>query len=163
HRPGLGHLVVVEPGAVVLVPLPDVAVEGHLAVDLELVHVHVLAEEVPDRLHHAWVARQLGERVAVHVRREVGAHHVAGLLAHGLRPALRVQSWDLVDEDLDLLVPEQARKVEIAIPIEPLCLLLGELHANTSSKWNRTCAVSPPGLGRVAWIPSSAATAILYT
>jgi len=47
--------------AVVLVPLPHVAVEGLLAVDLELVHVHVLAEQLDDRLHHARMARQLGE------------------------------------------------------------------------------------------------------
>ena len=47
HRARLGHLVVVHPGAVVLVPLPDVAVEGLLAVDLELVHVDVFAEELP--------------------------------------------------------------------------------------------------------------------
>ena len=79
-------LVVVEPGAVVLVPLPDVAVEGRLAVDLELVHVELVAEQALHRLDHARMARQPGERLAVQVRREVGAHRVAALLAHVVEP-----------------------------------------------------------------------------
>ena len=48
----------------------------------------VLAEKLLDRLDHARVARELGEGIAVHVRGEVCAHHVAGLLAHVLRAAL---------------------------------------------------------------------------
>ena len=91
HGARLGHVVVVHPGAVVLVPLPDVAVEGGLAVDLELVHVDVFAEELHDRLDHARMARQRRERIAVQVRGEVGAHHVAGLLAHVLGAALRIE------------------------------------------------------------------------
>ena len=45
--------------------MPDVAVERHLAVDLELVHVDVFAEELHDRLDHARMARELGEGIAV--------------------------------------------------------------------------------------------------
>ena len=102
HRPRLGHLVVGAPGAVVLVPLPDVAVERRLAVDLELVHVDVLAEELLDRLDHARMAGELGEGIAVQVRREVGAHDVAGLLTHVLGPSLRIKRRHLVGEHLDL-------------------------------------------------------------
>ena len=45
HGARVGHEVVVHPRAVVLVPLPDVAVEGHLPVDLELVHDVVIFEQ----------------------------------------------------------------------------------------------------------------------
>src|SRR5882672_2779568 len=61
HRAWLGHLVVVLPGAVILVPLPDVTVESHLAVDLELMHVHGFIEELPDWRDHARMAREFCE------------------------------------------------------------------------------------------------------
>ena len=38
------HHVVVQPGAVILMPLPDVAFKRHLAVDLELMHVKLFTE-----------------------------------------------------------------------------------------------------------------------
>src|SRR2546427_779833 len=81
HRPRLGHLVVVEPRAEVLVPLPHVAVEGHLAVDLELVHVDRLAEDLGDRLDHPRMAREPRERRAVHVAGEVRPPGVPALFA----------------------------------------------------------------------------------
>ena len=129
HRPRLGHLVVVEPGAEVLVPLPHVAVEGHLAVDLELVHVDRLAEDLHHRLDHPRVARQPREGRAVHVRGEVRPHRVAALLAHVLRSALGVERRHLVGEGLDLFGREQAREEEIAVAIELLELRRGELHS----------------------------------
>src|SRR5439155_25296023 len=160
HRSGLGHLVVGVPGAVVLVPLPDVSVERLLAVDLELVHVHVFAEQLRDRLYHAGVARQLGERVAIHVRRKIGAHHIAGLLADVLWPALSVEPRNLVGENFDFFRLEQAGKEEIALAVEPLLLLLGELHANASSTWDRSCAMrsSLATSGTVYRIPSGKAS-----
>ena len=39
HRARFGHLVIIHPRAVILMPLPHIAIEGHFAVDLELVHV----------------------------------------------------------------------------------------------------------------------------
>jgi hypothetical protein len=128
HGAGLGHLVVRPPRAVVLVPLPDVAVERGLAVDLELVHVDVFPEDLPHRLHHARVPRELGEGIAVHVRGEVGAHDVARLLADVLGPPLRVQGRHLVGEDADLVLREQAREEEEARAVELVELLLGESH-----------------------------------
>jgi len=47
------------------------------------------------------VARELGEGIAVHVRGEIGAHHVAGLLAHVLRPALRIEPGHFVEKNLN--------------------------------------------------------------
>src|SRR4030095_9102595 len=39
HGARLGHAVVALPGAVVLMPLPDLTIEGRLGVDFELMHV----------------------------------------------------------------------------------------------------------------------------
>src|SRR5262249_10762000 len=61
------HAVVALPGAIVLVPLPQLAVEGGLRVDLELVHVDVLAEELLQRLDQAWVPAENAERLVVGV------------------------------------------------------------------------------------------------
>jgi hypothetical protein len=118
HRARLGHQVVVHPGAVVLVPLPDVAVEGGLAVDLELVHVQLLAEELHHRLDHARVAREPRERLAVHVRGEIGAHRIAALLAHVLGTPHRIEARHLVGERFDLLGREERREEEVAVPVE---------------------------------------------
>ena len=71
-----GHQIVVAPGAVVLVPLPDVAFERRLAVDLELVHVDRFAEQLLHRLDHAWMAREPRERLAVQMRGEGRPHCV---------------------------------------------------------------------------------------
>ena len=81
HRALGRHQVVIEPGAVVLVPLPNVALKSHLAVDLELVHVERLAQQVFHRFDHARVARQFGKGLAVHVRGKVGAHRVFAFFA----------------------------------------------------------------------------------
>src|SRR5207245_4522838 len=93
----------------------------------------LFAEQLRHRLYHAGVARQLGERVAIHVRCEIGTHHIAGLLADILWPALSVEPRNLVGENFDFFRLEQAGKEEIALAIELLLLLLGELHANASS------------------------------
>jgi hypothetical protein len=45
HRPGRRHVIVVVPGRVILVPLPDRAVKSRLGVDLELVHVELVGTE----------------------------------------------------------------------------------------------------------------------
>ena len=76
------HMVIVQPGTVVLVPLPDVTLKGHLAVDFELVHVQLLTEQAFNRLNHARVPGQLGKRFAVHVGGKVGAHRVFAFFTH---------------------------------------------------------------------------------
>ena len=48
-------------------PLPDVAVEGGFAVDLELVHVDLLAEQLLDR-----VGREVGADLVLVLRLELG-------------------------------------------------------------------------------------------
>ena len=122
HGACLWHEVVGLPGTVVLVPLPEVTLEGHLAIDLELVHVYGLTKDLHDRLDHAWMARQPGEWLTVHVRGEVGAHRVAALLAHVLRPMLRVELGHLVNQDADLFRGEQTGKEEITVALKLLDL-----------------------------------------
>src|SRR3954447_20887129 len=53
HRAWLRHPVVSLPGAVVLMPLPDVAGESRFGVDLVLVHVDLLAKDLFNRIDHA--------------------------------------------------------------------------------------------------------------
>ena len=128
HRTCLRHEVVGLPGAIVLVPLPEVTLEGHLAVDLKLMHVDGLAEDLHDRLYHARMARQLGERLAIQVCGEVGAHGITALLTHVLRPMLGIEMRHLVKQDLHLLGGKQAREEEIAVAVELLDLGARELH-----------------------------------
>ena len=54
---------------------------------------------IDHRVDHARVAGEPGEGMAVHVRGEIGAHRIAALLAHVLRPVLGVETRDLVEQD----------------------------------------------------------------
>ena len=82
HRALSGHHVVVEPSAIVLVPLPHITFKRHLAVDFELVHVEFFAKQFFDWFHHAGVARQFCKGFAVHVRSKVGPNRLAAFFAH---------------------------------------------------------------------------------
>ena len=91
HRALGGHHVVIEPSAVILVPLPHIAFKSHLAVDFELVHVELFAKQFFDWFHHAWVARQFGKGFAVHVRSKVGPNRLAAFFAHVISLLAAVQ------------------------------------------------------------------------
>src|SRR4029079_19214579 len=134
HCARLRHLVVALAVAVVLRPRPDVAVESHLAVDLELVHVDLLAEELLDRPHHARMAREARERGAIKVRREIRAHHATGPLAHVLGALLRIERRHLVGQRLDFLRREERRKEHVAFAVELLQLGGVQLHGNLRKK-----------------------------
>ena len=150
------HEVVGLPGAIVLVPLPEVAIESHLAVDLKLVHVDGFAKDLHDRLDHAWMAREPGERLAVHMSREVGTHRLTALLAHVFRPVLGIETRHLVNQDLDLLRGEQARKEEITLAVELCNLLLRKLHPVSSSAAGRASRPRACRRGPAARSPSAA-------
>jgi hypothetical protein len=74
------------------------------------------------------------EHRMVGVHGEGGAHHVAGLLAHVLLAALREYLGDRVLQDLCLFGREVVREKQVALVVETLELLRGELHGG------------PPGL-----------------
>ena len=58
HGARFRHAVVARPGAVILMPLPDVALERRLGVELELMHVDVLAKELAERFDQPRMAGQ---------------------------------------------------------------------------------------------------------
>src|SRR5579871_1755509 len=53
HGARLRHAIIAFPGAVILMPLPDLAREGGFGVDLELMHINRLAKELLDWPDHA--------------------------------------------------------------------------------------------------------------
>ena len=99
---GSRHAVVALPGAVILVPLPDVAGEGRFGVDLELVHVDLLAEDLLDRIDHARMRAEQAERLVVEMRGKGGARRAA-LLAPDLGAVGVVDVHRLARQEVDLL------------------------------------------------------------
>ena len=132
HGPRLRHQVVPRPGAVVLVPLPDVAVEGGLGVDLELVDVDRPAEHLHRRLHQARVAREPPVGVAVGVDAEGGAHGAALPLAHDLGALAREDRRQRGTQHGHLLCREELRQEEKALAVQGLALPGGEHHGGRS-------------------------------
>ena len=127
----LRHAVVALPGAVILVPLPDVALEGGLGVELELVDVDLLAEQLPQRLDQARMARQQAEHFAEGVRGEGGARG-AGLLAPDF---LAVELEDVLGfhaQQRDLFLGEAIGEEDVALFVEGSKLLGVELHGQRS-------------------------------
>ena len=127
HGARVRHAVVALPGAVVLVPLPDVAFEGGLGVELELMDVDVLAEQLPQRFDQARMARQQAEHLAEGVRGEGGARR-AGLLAPDF---LAVELEDVLGFDAqqrDLFFREAIGKKDVALLVEGAKLFGVELH-----------------------------------
>ena len=88
HRPRLRHAVVAQPRAIVLMPLPNVAVELRLRVDLVLVHVELLAKHLFDGLDQPRVTAEQAEGFVVRVGGKCGARGT-GLLAPDFGPVRR--------------------------------------------------------------------------
>jgi hypothetical protein len=132
HRARLRHAVVARPGAVVLVPLPDVTLERRLGVELELMNVDILAEHLPQRLDQARVMRQQAEDFVVLVRREGGARR-AVLLAPDLLAVLAEDVVGAAAHQGDFLLGEAAREEAVALIVELADLLCGQFHRRTPS------------------------------
>ena len=127
HCPRLRHAVVARPGAVILVPLPHVAFERRLGVDLELVDVDAFAEHLPQRLHQARMMRHQTERFVVGMRRKGGARR-AGLFAPDfLAFACRIRSAS-VAQQRHFVLGKTAGKKQIALFVEGLDLVGAEFH-----------------------------------
>ena len=145
HGPRLGHLVVAVPRAEVLVPLPDLAVERGLGVHLVLVHVHGAVNELHDRLDEARVAPEAAERLVVGMGRERGARDAARLAPH----LVAVEGVDLVGggpQHRRLLGREARGEEQVALLVEPLELVWGQLHDESSSVAARAGAAGRPRL-----------------
>jgi hypothetical protein len=129
HRLRLGHVVVVVPGGIVLVPLPHRAVEGRLRVDLELVHVELFG--LQDLRHGFDEARVPGEPLVdripcLHV--PAGARRGGAFLACDLRAVLREHRRNFRIQNIDLFLAEHVRQEEVAFAVEFLELGGGEPH-----------------------------------
>ena len=97
-------------------PLPDVALERSLGIDLELVDVDAFAEQLLQRLDQARVMRHQPERLVVGVGGEGGARRT-GLLAPDLAIAAE-NVLRLVAQDRDLLLGEAIRKEQVTLLVE---------------------------------------------
>ena len=127
HRARLRHLVVAVPGAEVLVPLPDLAVESRLGVDLVLVHVHRSVHELHHRFDEAGMTAEAPEGLVVRVGGERRAGHAAGLPPH----LLAVHGVDLVRgpaQHGDLVRREAVGPEHVALVVEPRQFFRSQLH-----------------------------------
>src|SRR5262249_27020467 len=127
HGARLRHAVVTRPGAVVLVPLPDVTLERRFGVDLELVDVDAFAEQLLQRLDKTRVVRHPPKGVVVGVGGESGARR-AGFLAPDLLAIGPKNPVGLAAQKRDLLFGEAIRKKEVALLLEGFDLLRREIH-----------------------------------
>ena len=127
HGTGFRHAVIALPGAVILVPLPDLAIEGGLRVDFELMHIHWLAEELLERLDEARVAAEDGEGLVISVGGE-GRARRARFLAPDLLPVGVENTLCLRAQDGHLLLRKAIGKHEVPELVEVLQLFGCELH-----------------------------------
>ena len=109
-------------------PLPDVAVEGDLSVHLVLVHVDRPVEQPHDRLDQARMAAEAAERLVVAMGREGGARGDSVLFAHHLLAVHGVDLARRLPEDRGLFGGEQTGQHEVAGLVEPVDLVVGQLH-----------------------------------
>jgi len=131
HRSRLGHGVIAMPCAEVLMPLPDIAIEGLLAVDLELMHVDRLAKNLLHRLHHAGMTGELREHIAVRMRCETGAWCDAILLANDFGAMFGVDARDFVAQHLHFGSAKERREKQVSVAFELLALGGGQFHGGS--------------------------------
>ncbi len=108
-------------------PLPDVALEGGLGVELELVDVDALAEQLHQRFDQPRMARHHLEHLVELVRGKGGARR-AGLLAPDFLPVELEDVVGLDAQQRDLFLGEAVREEDVALLVEGLDLLGGKLH-----------------------------------
>ena len=128
HGPGLGHRVVAHPGAIVLVPLPLVAVERRLGVDLELVDVDVAVDELAHRLDEPRVPGQAAKRRVVGVGGECRPGGLAVLLTHHFAAVEGIDFRRRAPQQGDLGRTEGVGQEQVAGVLELPGLGVGELH-----------------------------------
>src|SRR5712675_3666057 len=131
HRARLWHAVVALPGAVILMPLPDVTGEGRFGVDLVLVHVELLAEDLLDRIDHARMRAEQAERLVIEMRGKGGARRAA-LFAPHLRAVVIVDAHGLLRQQGYFFRAEQLGQEQPALAVEIVDLLLGQFHGGSS-------------------------------
>ena len=136
---GCRHAVVARPGAVILMPLPHVALERGLGVDLELVDVDAFVEQLPQRIDQPRMVRQQAKRFIICMRGEGGARR-AGLFAPDLLPVGFVDLLGFRVQDRDLVLGIKPRQQDRQGPCRSgkACELLG-----LEVSWPRSLVVNP--------------------
>ena len=127
HRARLRHAIVARPGAVVLVPLPDLAFECGLGVELELMDVDVLAEQLAQRLDQTRMPRQQAEDIAEGMRGKGGARRPA-LFPPDFLPVELEDFFRFVAQQRDFFLAEAVGKEDKALFVEGADLFGAELH-----------------------------------
>src|SRR6478609_7699742 len=117
HRPRLRHAVVARPGAVILMPLPDIAIEGRFGIELELMDVNVLIEQLPQWLDQPRMLGKEREDVAEGMRCEHGARR-AGFLPPDFLPVELEHPLRLVTQQRGFFLAETTGKVNEALLVK---------------------------------------------
>jgi hypothetical protein len=117
------------------VPLPDVAVEGGLSVDLVLVDVNGPVEELHDRLNQARMTPQASKRLVVGMGCEGGANRFAILLTPDLVALHREEPRQFPLEEIDFFAEEQIGQKHPALGVKLLQLCRCQFHDHFSTNW----------------------------
>ena len=127
HRARFRHAVIAMPGAEILVPLPNLAVEGGFRVDLVLMHVELLAEQLFDRADQPRMGAKQTEGLVVGVRGERSTRR-AGFFAPYLRPVGIINRYGFLPQGSNLLGGEAIGEEEIAFFVKLADLFFGQAH-----------------------------------
>src|SRR5579875_1420024 len=112
------------------VPLPDIALERRLRVDLELMHVELFAEHLFHRADQARMRAQEPKGLVIGVRGEGGAR-CAGLFAPDFRAVRRVNPLGFLAQNRDLFLREAIGQEQIALFGKLPQLFSRQLHGNS--------------------------------
>ena len=108
-------------------PLPDVAFERRLGVELELVHIDFFAEQQSKRLDQPRMAGEQMKYFVERMRRKSGARRAGLLSPHFLAVELE-DGLGLVAQQCDLLFGKAVWQKQVALLLELATLFYGELH-----------------------------------
>src|SRR3954451_16756515 len=112
HRTRFRHAVVARPGAVILVPLPHVALERRFGVELELMDVEALAEHLLERPDQSGMMGKQPEDLVELMRRKGGAWRAA-FLAPDFRAVELEDRVGFAAHQRDLVLGKTIRKMQI--------------------------------------------------
>ena len=128
HGARLGHLVVPRPGAVILMPLPDIPVEGGFAVDLVLMHVDRAVEQLHHRADQTRMLPQPAISLVVVMGGKSGAHRIAAGLAPDFRAVHGENLRQLAGQHIDFVLSEDVGQENPTLFIKLLQLFGVQLH-----------------------------------
>ncbi len=127
HGARFRHVVIAFPGAVILMPLPDIAVERGLRIHLVLMHVDRPVEHLHHRVDQARVTAEPPEALVIGMRGEGGAGN-AGRFPPDFFPLHRVDGIGLAFKQGGFLRRKPVRKEKVSVAVELFGFLLCQIH-----------------------------------